>query len=141
MLSRIDDASDVNSLTTGRSNIWLSYCEFFLDNPFSTLFGGGFGAPLWQSHGAHNTYIDLIYYLGIIGTVLLALMFNALIKIRKGPSKFNLLNYSVWISVATMYFFLSELFYFDWAFHILIAILISKMDLSNSVEKGDSNET
>lgn len=129
-LSRIDNAADVNSLTTGRSNIWISYCEFFLDHPVSTLFGRGFGAQLWQSHGAHNTYIDMIYYLGIVGTLLLLLVFYALIKIRKGPSKFNLLNYSVWICVAIMYFFLSELFYFDWAFHILIAICVFKMDMT-----------
>ena len=113
-----------------RSDIWQSYCEFFLDNPFSTLFGGGFGAQYWQRHAAHNTYIDLIYYLGIIGTVLLALVFYALIKIRKGPSKSNLLNYSVWICIVLMYFFLSELFYVDWAFHIIIAICVSKMDMT-----------
>ena len=62
VLMRLDDASDVNSLTTGRSNIWISYCEFFLDHPVSTLFGCGFGAQLWQSHAAHNTYIDMIYF-------------------------------------------------------------------------------
>ena len=65
-----------------------------------------------------------------MGTVLLSLVFYALIKIRKGTSKSNLLNYSVWISIALMYFFLSELFYFDWAFHILIAICVLKMDMT-----------
>lgn len=134
VLLRLNDASDVNSLTTGRTNIWISYFEFFLDNPISMLFGGGFGIPLWKSHGTHNTYIDLIYYLGLIGTVFLASVFYALSKIRKSPLKHNLLNYSVWICIALMYFFLGELFYFDWAFHVTIAIFVSKLDLSNSVE-------
>lgn len=129
-LSRIDNAADVNSLTTGRAGLWQKYCEFLLDKPVWLLFGGGFGAQLQGNRGAHNTYIDLFYYLGFVGIVLLALVFYALIKIRKGPSKSNLLNYSVWICVALMYFFLSEIFYFDWAFHILIAICVLKIDMT-----------
>jgi hypothetical protein len=136
-LSRIDNAAEVNSLTTGRSNIWISYCEFFLDHSVSTLFGGGFGAQYWQEHAAHNTYIDMIYFLGVTGTVLLALVLFALIKIRKGPSKSNLLNYSVWICIALMYFFLSELFYFDWAFHILIAICVLRIDMTKEGKIND----
>lgn len=129
VLSRIDNASDVNSLTTGRSNIWISYCEYFWDNPLPTLLGSGFGAQLVNGRAAHNTYIDLVHYLGIIGTTLLMLVFGVLIKIRKSKVKANQLNYSIWICIALMYFFLSELFYFDWAFHIIIAICILKMNM------------
>ena len=131
VLARIDNASDVNSLTTGRSNIWISYCEFFLHNPISTLFGGGLGAQLVNGRAAHNTYIDLVYYLGIMGTALLVVVFGVLTKIRKSTAKPNLLNYSIWICIGIMYFFLSELFYFDWAFHVTIAICILKMDMSS----------
>lgn len=135
VLLRITNASDIDSLTTGRSNIWNMYCEFLFDNLNSLLFGGGFGAELIGKHAAHNTYIDLIYYFGIIGTVLVLLVFGVLINLKKNTAKLNLLNYSIWICIALMYFFLSELFYFDWAFHIIIAICISKMNMSQTKEE------
>lgn len=130
VLLRMTSVSDMDALTTGRSNIWSIYYEFLSDNLNSLLFGGGFGAELLCKHAAHNTYIDLFYYFGIIGMVLVLLVFGTLINLRKNPVKLNLLNYSIWICIALMYFFLSELFYFDWAFHIVIAICISKMNMS-----------
>lgn len=130
VLYRLNNASDIDSLTTGRSYLWQNYIDFLLDNPNTLLFGGGFGAELVGDRGAHNTYIDLIYYLGIIGTSLLAFVFGALIGTKKKAARSNLLNYSIWICIAVMYLFLSQLFYFDWPFHIIIAIWISKMNMT-----------
>ena len=132
VLYRLDQASDANSLTTGRSNIWLEYLSYLVTNPRALLFGSGFGAGLVNSHAAHNTYIDMLYYLGLIGSVLLAHIFKAISNIRENPVGRNLLNYSIWICIAAMYFFLSELFYFDWAFHIIVAIGISKMNMTQA---------
>ena len=135
VLSRITSSSDINSLTTGRSNLWMAYCEFIWDNPKALLLGEGFGAGLVIGHAAHNTYIDLIYYLGIAGTILVLLVFGAITKNSKNILKANLLNYSVWICIGLMYFFLSELFYFDWAFHIIIAICIFKTDMNKTKDE------
>ena len=139
ILFRFDNASDMASLTTGRSNIWLYYFNYLISNPIALLFGKGFGAALLNSHAAHNTYIDLLYHLGIIGTALMLLVMGKIIYIKTSPTKLNLLNHSIWICIAVMYFFLSELFYFDWPFHIIIAIGISKMNMTQvKEEKNDS---
>lgn len=130
VLYRLDQASDVNSLTTGRSNIWLDYLSHLVTNTRILLFGSGFGAGPLNSHAAHNTYIDMFYYLGMVGTILFLLVFRVISNIKKSTARLNLLNYSIWICIAVMYFFLSELFYFDWAFHIIIAILVSKLNMS-----------
>ena len=134
VLLRMSNASDVYSLTSGRSYIWSIYCEYLLNNLSSLFFGVGFGAGIIGRHAAHNTYIDLIYYLGIIGTVLVLLVFGTLIRFKKSTEKMNLINCSIWICIAVMYFFLSEIFYFDWPFHIIIAICISKMNISQKKE-------
>ena len=139
VLNRFNEATDADSLTTGRSYLWERYMNFLGDNPFTLWFGGGFGANLLSARESHNTYIDMLYYLGILGTVLLATVFGVLSKFKRKSIKLNLLNYSVWLCIAVMYFFLSQLFYFDWAFHIVIAILVSKMDM-NQMKEAYSSE-
>lgn len=132
ILYRFNKATDIDSLTTGRSYLWRDYIDFLFENPIQLLFGGGFGAGVLNGRAAHNTYIDLIYYLGIVGTMLMLLVFGVIIDIKKNTAKLNLFNCSIWICIALMYFFLSQLFYFDWAFHIVIAILISKFNMSQT---------
>ena len=131
ILSRFSDADDVNSLTTGRTDIWLNYLEHFTDSGLQLIFGGGFGAKVVEGHAAHNTYIDLIHFLGILGTAIFVAILRILAKIGEKAHIKNFLNHSVWICVLIMYFFLSKLFYFDWPFHIAIAILVSRTNLSN----------
>ena len=130
VLYRFNQVTNVDSLTTGRSYIWKDYLNFFLNNPSSFLLGRGLGAEVLNSHAAHNTYIDLLYYLGIIGTLFTFLVFFVLINIKNSFIKVNLLNYSILICIGLMYFFLSELFYFDWAFHFIIAFMILKMNMN-----------
>ena len=130
ILYRFTNVKDMNSITTGRYNAWQKYLAYLSDNPTVLLLGGGLGANILNGRAAHNTYIDLIYYLGVVGTVLLLVVFSTMIGIKKPTIKPTLLNYSIWLCLATMYFFLSELFYFDWAFHVIIAILVSKTDMN-----------
>ena len=127
---------DGGSLTTGRDVLWANYIGYIGKSWWTAIVGGGFNAPLIGKHAAHNTYIDLIYYLGIVGTVLLGGTFYAIIKLTPAPLKRNLLNYSVFLCVMAMYFFLSELFYFDWAFHIIIAILVLKTNMNQNLGGG-----
>ena len=140
IIYRLKNAKDFSSLTTGRYKLWQNYLAFLLDNPKVVLFGRGLGAGILEDHAAHNTYIDVIYYLGIVGTTLLVSAFYTMIRIKKKSTRSNLLNYSVWICIAMMYFFLSELFYFDWAFHIIIAISISKINMSQTKEEKDDKK-
>ena len=130
VLDRFSNASDLNSLTTGRYNIWVNYLHFFLRYPGYLIFGQGFGASLLGGHGAHNTYIDMFFYLGFIGTVLLLIVIATLISINKPVFKRTFLNFSVWICIFVMYFFLSNLLYFDLGFHVLIAILASRLNMN-----------
>ena len=132
VLSRFDEADDVYSLTTGRSALWMKYVRHLLSSPLTLLFGSGFGASLLDASAAHNTYLDLLYYLGVLGSVLLVMVFKVFANVKKSSPKKNLLNYSVWICILIMYFFLSELFYFDWAFHVLLAILVYKTEVAQN---------
>ena len=129
ILSRFEEADDANSFTGGRITFWQNYIEVITESFKNSMFGGGFGAELIEGNAPHNTFVDLWYYLGLTGVGLLILSFVSIAKTVKNPPRKNLLNYSAWICILIMYMFLSEIFYFDWAFHIIIAILALKTDL------------
>lgn len=139
IIARLTESDDLSSLTTNRSDLWILYVNHLIDSGILIVVGNGFGAQFLVDVAAHNTYIDLLYYLGIIGTVMFGVVLYLITKSRKTGFKKNLLNYCPWISIAIMYFFLSELFYYDWAFHVMIAILISKTDLAQ-VKEGKNDE-
>ncbi len=113
-----------NTLTTGRFNIWKNYLEHFSTSNLRTFVGNGFGAELVKERVAHNTYLDMIHYLGIMGTGLTLWCFWGISKLNGKQKHRNFFNRSVWLCVLVMYFFLSELFYFDWPFHIVIAFYV-----------------
>lgn len=138
VLKRLITDSQNNAITTGRDVIWGKYIAFFMKSGWQVIFGGGFGAGLVDGYGAHNTYIDLIYYLGIVGVVLLGIVFYTILAEKSKIHKKNFLNYSIWLCIGTMYFFLSQLFYFDWPFHIILAIFVCKLDFNT--EEGAKDE-
>lgn len=135
VMDRLKGANNLSELTTGRSKIWGNYIANFLQEPIYILIGRGIDAPLVKGKGSHNTYIETIYYLGIIGTFFVTRMIYIITKdfqtLQVGK---NFLNYSVTIVVLVMYFFLGQLFQFDLPFHALIAILVFNMRFSNGIQ-------
>lgn len=123
-------ARDLNSLTTGRSNIWAIYFDYMLEKPYRIIFGSGIGAKWVEGHAAHNTYVEALYHIGITGCILLLSAYRYILRVIKSCSKKNIFNYSVLICLILMYFFLSELFYFDSPFQLMLAFVVLKMDLS-----------
>lgn len=138
IFERISKEGDLNTLTTGRYELWVRYYEYFLEQPFKVWLGNGLGAELIDGEAAHNTYIDLVYYLGILGSGLVFVLLFIMSKINKSDFKRNILNYSVLLTILPMYFFLSQLFYFDMPFHILILIMVNNVDMNqNLLDRGD----
>lgn len=78
------DSADMSSITTGRSDIWKYYLDYFLQHPWVTLIGKGLNSQL-PYKAPHNYYIETIYYLGIVGGMLYVC---ALAQIY-GPSQYT----------------------------------------------------
>lgn len=130
VLQRFQSSENLNELTTGRFGIWKNYMKNLSESFFYFFVGRGFGAKLVGGRAAHNTYIDLLYYLGVIGSFLIIRLLRATaIDVKSIACQRNFLNYSVMIVVLIMYFFLSELFYFDMPFHLLISIMVWNTEL------------
>ncbi len=124
------DEVDINSLTTGRTDIWLMYIDYLIHNIKTALFGDGISAGYYNQRAAHNTYIDIVRHLGVVGGSLLFASLKMIladsfsVRINR-----NLLNYSVLICILMMYFFLSELFYIDAQFHLFIAFTVINLPM------------
>lgn len=76
------DELDANVITTGRTNIWRVYTRKMLDN-FSWIFGNGIGCKLPREKGSHNTLIQIIYTLGIVGSGLYIYIFRCMYNSSK----------------------------------------------------------
>ncbi len=136
------EGTDINKLTTGRFDIWVMYGDYLVNNIKVALFGEGIASMLVNGKAAHNTYIDIFYHLGICGGALLVSCLATIstqsisTRIRR-----NSLNYTVMICVLIMYFFLSELFYFDPPFHIFLAFMVLNLPFKNYISQQSSQMT
>lgn len=131
------EGEGVNSLTTGRTSIWMNYFEYFASNPIPLFFGNGLKAPPLNRVVPHNTYIDTIYYLGLFGGFIFYWLIISSFRSKKISIKRNFANYSIVICVLVMYFFLSELLYFDLPIHLLIAMGVYNMSFIR-IKKGNN---
>lgn len=117
-------------ITSGRIELWKFFIEYFKNNPIQLLFGRSIAHYMLDGHVAHNTYIDIIYELGIIGGLLFITLLICIVRASKNNLKRKcLLNYSIITIIIIMYAFLSELQYFDPPFHIIIAALVLNLDM------------
>lgn len=131
---------DLNAMTTGRFDLWMMYTRFFVKHFTSAIFGRGISSELLNGWGAHNTYIDIVYFLGAIGGTLLVAILTAIsIQSVRVKARRNILNYSVIIFILIMYFFLSELFYFDPPFHLFLAFMVLNLSLRDNVSPRTLN--
>ncbi len=141
-------SNNVNELTTGRYNIWQSYIDYFKNNNLKLLFGAGLSTPLFDNKAAHNTYIDILYHLGVIPGLIYIYTVICLFKINKSSIKRTIINYSGILTILIMYFFLSCLFDIDFATNCIVMIVMFNTPVLNSeaeifdmnIKEGDKFE-
>lgn len=130
--------SNLNDITTGRGAKWVECLEYILDRPIIFLFGNSLLVVTLNGLAPHNTYIDMLFQLGVIGTVWMLWIF---VKAWKHCAfKRSVLNYSLIIVISIMYFFLSELQYFDFLFHISLCLIVGNLNFSEKNRGVELNE-
>lgn len=136
VIARMGEGSGggLNALTTGRTDIWGYYIDYFFHNPLKLLLGGG-DYRFTPVHGraSHNTPLEMLYHLGVIGSMLFVAAGASIFAEYHVPHRRSFMNYSVALCVFIMYMFLSELFLIDIPVHMLLSFMV--MDLPS--EKDD----
>ena len=87
ILSRFSSAKNLNQLTTGRSSLFVQYFKHIMESTGTALFGEGLGAGLLNKKGPHNLYIEIMYYVGIVGFILYSAYMLLLISMMKRKRK------------------------------------------------------
>ncbi len=121
-----DVGVSLGSVTTGRTDIWIKYINEILDNTKVLFLGNGLNTILSSARkGTHNTYLESLFYLGIVGTTI----FLATIKAAIG--KINLKNavWILWIVLAVRMIAVGILTYDSLWFYFVIIILLSQNEI------------
>ena len=66
-----DQGSTLDAVTTGRAHLWKAYWDAFIHNVRTLFLGSGLKTVLDIGKGAHNTYLELLFSMGVVGTILL----------------------------------------------------------------------
>ena len=61
------------SLTTGRTDLWISYITEIFSEPRVFLIGNGIGSEFLEGFAAHNMYLSYWYFTGFFGVIALLL--------------------------------------------------------------------
>ena len=81
--NRFSYAASLSELTTGRSDVWLDYWNLITHDPRIALFGEGLTnvtLGILRGKASHNTLIQCVFQLGLIGTSLMISWFICLFK-------------------------------------------------------------
>lgn len=114
VLARLTSASSLDELTTGRTEVFAAYWDAIVDTPWSFLFGRGFQA-VGLSKDPHNLYLEIAYYLGAVGLMLILAFYIAMVqvaknKVRHGQKQNMIAKYVVLLMVMVLYFTLHGMF-------------------------------
>lgn len=80
-------------ISTGRFDIWKDYIAYIVSSPITLLFGDGLGAPYRTSGGPHNTYIETIFFIGLVGGMLLLAVLFSIFRYKRINNNRNVINY------------------------------------------------
>lgn len=128
-------------ITTGRVGIWKSYLGYIFGDARILLFGAGLGAslPADSTHIPHSTYIDCLYYLGVIGTVLLLVLVGVFLFRHRQKERPDFANWIAPVMLLLLYAFLSELYYGEIPFHLMLVWVAFLYARPQTKEKGENS--
>lgn len=114
VLTRLRSSNDLSDLTTSRTDVYLLYLKEITEDLGSFLFGKGLAAQALY-RDPHNLYLEIIFYTGVLGLVLLAGFYGAMVqmtlrRVSAGSRQNVISKYVVLAMVLILYFSLHGMF-------------------------------
>lgn len=137
IVTRLFNSSSISDFTTGRSDIFGRYWDAITQNGMTFLFGHGFAAQR-LGRDTHNLYLEIMYYSGAVGLLLVAGFYGAMVHMAQGKTKTHhrqnlFAKYEVLIIVLTVFLSLhgvfSVLMYGVFYLAFLSVLLIKKTEV------------
>lgn len=130
-------SSDLSDITTGRSDRWFIYLEYIVSNINVFLFGEGLGGNNYASISPHNYFIEIFYYLGILGSFLYLIVLKVIFPSHKPNFKRKLANYLPFIVLLIRSMAISLLVQESLIFYFIIIMIVMN---TNFNEKDNLEE-
>ncbi|MBR4727213.1 MAG: O-antigen ligase family protein [Clostridia bacterium] len=120
-----DENASLNSISTGRLDIWVTYIKEVFENPKIFLFGKGLWRKISDGRAPHNTFLETIFYFGFFGT---SLFLFCLKKSFEGMRMRAVLL--IPISVLVLRMFAISLLTYDniWIYLVIIKLLADNLE-------------
>ena len=130
-------------ILTGRWSIWKQYLIEWSKNFYSVFLGLGVTANKINNMSVHNTYIELLYYFGVLGMLIIMLLIYSYLRLVKEKNK--RIKCGVNLIPLIMFLFLSIeeslLFTFIIPFIMILYLIFDKNEKSKEqykeLKKGD----
>jgi len=140
LLSRFN-GDKVSSITTGRSEIWEDYLNTIIGSGQILLVGANSNSAIVGIHVTHNTFIQVLWKLGLIGFFLVLGWF--IYMQRKAKQTVSFAKSSFWQTLVVFLGFILPLFaldkfFFDELYWYFIVYLLCRMDFQQ--KEKEKNE-
>lgn len=140
-LMRFGRVSDMNSLTTERNTLWGVYLNYLASNIDKLVFGIGLSEDqvriLLKTNNAHNTLIEIMYQLGIVGGLILLWWWKTVFRGLTDKLKMDFSNKVYLLILAGSIFlpwFALDMLYFHEFFYFIILLFLSRNYLAERIK-------
>lgn len=112
---------NAEDISNNRFNLWIDYLKAISSSGRILFFGVGLDGGFLNNIGSHNFYIECIYFLGCVGSILYFYTIGLIIRTRVQPLfKRHIINYSITVVTMAMFMTLGMLFQFDFIYIMMI---------------------
>ena len=142
-LFRFRSVTDLSSLTTDRNKLMATYANYLFSNVDKLCFGVGLSDDqvriLLQTNNAHNTVIQSVYQVGLVGCIIMAGWWTGISS--KFPTE-NKASFSKWVAVSILAcaIFLPwmalDILYFSEFFYFILFFLVAKNYLTDMADNA-----
>ena len=132
-------------ISTGRLGLWKHYLNSIESTAKAILIGVGLGSGYLEFGGPHNTYLEAIYFVGIIGSILFLLAVILIFNRKKNIQRKNVVNYVLLIVFAIMIgvlgcFTINELMFYFMLLWIAINTNVNRSNFNYENTKDNAND-
>lgn len=135
-LSTMADRLSESDISNGRFYMWTTYINYICRSPLILLFGDGLGAQYLSVGGPHNTYIETVFFIGLLGGTLFLAALLSIFLSRKYNIRRKVVNFALPILFGIMAATLGCLTINDLMFYCILMWIGFNFD--TNVNKGKS---
>lgn len=144
VLYRIFSSDNLYDLTTGRSELLIEYLTEITKSASTFFFGVGLSADILE-RGTHNLFLEIVYYLGFIGLLLIVVYFISLLRLLsrkfeyKGANPNGLFRYVVLIVFLLLFCTLQGMTFVITYVMLYLAILATEISPNTKLSRQEKS--